>query len=64
MLSYGLRLSASLRWLGSRSAIERSPVGTRSRSSRLVPRTMAASACACVSNSRTSAASPVSSSAG
>ena len=64
MLGYGLRLIASLLLAGRRSAMERRPDGTRSRSSRRVPRTMAALAWAFVSNSRTSAAVPVSSSAG
>ena len=64
MLGYGLRLIASFRSLGSRSAIERMPDGTCSRSSRRVPRSMAAPASASVSNSRTSTASPASASAG
>ena len=64
MRGYGLRLIASFRSLDSRSAIERTPDGTCSRSRRRVPRSMDALASASVSNSRTSTASPVSASAG
>ena len=64
MLGYGLTLMASFRCVGSRSAMERTPEGTCSRSSRRVPAAIAALASASVGNRRTSTASPVSASAG